>query len=49
MDAESWQMILNGLEVDGVIGGPPCQGYSRMGKSDKDDPRRSLLGHFLEL
>jgi DNA (cytosine-5)-methyltransferase 1 len=46
MDAESWQMILNGLEVDGVIGGPPCQGYSRMGKSDKDDPRRSLLGHF---
>ncbi|WP_447778351.1 DNA cytosine methyltransferase [Aeromonas veronii] len=46
MTKETWQMILNGIKVDGVIGGPPCQGYSRMGKSDKDDPRRSLLGHF---
>lgn len=43
---ESWRIILNGAEVDGVIGGPPCQGYSRMGKSDKKDPRRTLLGHF---
>ncbi len=43
---ESWRIMLNGAEVDGVIGGPPCQGYSRMGKSDKKDPRRTLLGHF---
>lgn len=46
LNEESWRMILNGVEVDGVIGGPPCQGYSRMGKSDKKDPRRTLLGHF---
>lgn len=46
LDEESWRMILNGVEVDGVIGGPPCQGYSRMGKSDKEDPRRTLLSHF---
>lgn len=46
LNEESWRMILNGVEVDGVIGGPPCQGYSRMGKSDKEDPRRTLLGHF---
>lgn len=46
LNEESWRMILNGIEVDGVIGGPPCQGYSRMGKSDKKDPRRTLLGHF---
>lgn len=46
MSEESWRMILNGAEVDGVIGGPPCQGYSRIGKSDKEDPRRTLLHHF---
>lgn len=46
MDADSWQPILSGTQVDGVIGGPPCQGYSRMGHSDKQDPRRSLLKHF---
>lgn len=41
-----WSEHLNGLQIDGVIGGPPCQGYSRMGTSDVDDPRRTLLGHF---
>ncbi len=46
MNEESWRMILNGIEVDGVIGGPPCQGYSRIGKADKKDPRRTLLYHF---
>jgi len=46
MTEESWKLILNNTEIDGVIGGPPCQGYSRMGHSDKNDPRRSLLGHF---
>ena len=43
---KSWENILNGEDVDGVIGGPPCQGYSRMGNSDKLDPRRTLLRHF---
>jgi DNA (cytosine-5)-methyltransferase 1 len=46
MDKEAWRIALSGEEIDGVIGGPPCQGYSRMGKNDADDPRRSLLGHF---
>lgn len=46
MDKDSWQMLLADQKVDGVIGGPPCQGYSRMGKNEPDDPRRSLLGHF---
>ena len=43
---EDWQTILNGQEVDGVIGGPPCQGYSRIGLGNKDDPRRELLIDF---
>lgn len=46
MDRESWRLILNNEKIDGVIGGPPCQGYSRMGHSDKNDPRRSLLKDF---
>lgn len=46
MDAESWHGVLAGSQVDGIIGGPPCQGYSRMGHSNKQDPRRSLLKHF---
>lgn len=46
MDKESWRIILAGEKIDGVIGGPPCQGYSRIGKNEVNDPRRSLLGHF---
>lgn len=46
MDKESWRLALSGEKIDGVIGGPPCQGYSRIGKNEADDPRRSLLGHF---
>lgn len=46
MDKESWRTALSGKQIDGVIGGPPCQGYSRIGKNDADDPRRSLLSHF---
>lgn len=46
MDRDSWRIILGNGEIDGVIGGPPCQGYSRIGKNEQDDPRRSLLMHF---
>lgn len=46
MNEDSWRLLLSGQAIDGVIGGPPCQGYSRIGKNDPQDPRRSLLGHF---
>lgn len=46
MDESAWRLILNGQVIDGVIGGPPCQGYSRMGHSDINDPRRSLINDF---
>ncbi|MBS7413622.1 DNA cytosine methyltransferase [Pseudomonas syringae] len=35
--------------VDGVIGGPPCQAFSGMGKGLIDDPRRSLLKEFFRI
>lgn len=46
MGAKEWASLLEDQQIDGVIGGPPCQGYSRMGKGDVNDPRRSLLRHF---
>ncbi len=35
-------------EVDCVIGGPPCQGFSMCGKRDVMDPRNSLVFEFAE-
>jgi len=46
MNKESWRFLLGGQNVDGIIGGPPCQGFSRIGKNDKRDPRRTLVSHF---
>lgn len=45
-DEGFWKSILTRKKIDGVLGGPPCQGYSRMGHSDITDERRSLLMHF---
>lgn len=48
MDREDWNEVLGEsiANIDGVIGGPPCQGYSRMGTNDISDPRRLLLMDF---
>jgi DNA (cytosine-5)-methyltransferase 1 len=48
---------LSGLEIrrfvkqpiGGVFGGPPCQGFSDIGRRDATDPRRELLGHFFRI
>ena len=36
-------------EIDVIFGGSPCQGFSMMGKRALDDPRNSLVFHFLRL
>lgn len=36
-------------EIDAVICGSPCQGFSLMGKRVVDDPRNSLVFHFHRL
>lgn len=40
-----------GLEgrIDLVAGGPPCQGFSTVGKKDATDPRNSLFQQFLRV
>jgi DNA (cytosine-5)-methyltransferase 1 len=35
--------------LDGVVGGPPCQGFSVIGKRDPGDPRNELVWHFFRL
>jgi DNA (cytosine-5)-methyltransferase 1 len=42
--AESWDG-----EVDVIFGGPPCQGFSNIGKRLVDDPRNQLVFHFFRL
>lgn len=36
-------------ELDILIGGPPCQGFSSAGKNFWDDPRNQLLKHYIRL
>lgn len=36
-------------ELDGLVGGPPCQGFSDIGKRASNDPRNSLFGDFFRL
>ncbi len=35
--------------LDGLIGGPPCQGFSRIGQRNKGDNRNNLFTHFFRL
>lgn len=42
---------LNGKKVDLIIGGPPCQAYSVVGRARKDmesDPRNHLYKHYVK-
>lgn len=48
LDKSAWSFVLGkgNQRLDLLIGGPPCQGFSRIGLRQKDDPRNSLIGHF---
>lgn len=35
------------MVIDGIIGGPPCQGFSLSGNRDPKDPRNSLFMEFV--
>ncbi|MGY0394559.1 MULTISPECIES: DNA cytosine methyltransferase [unclassified Fusobacterium] len=36
-------------KIDVIFGGPPCQGFSRAGKRDKNDPRNLLFREYLRV
>jgi len=44
---EDLQRIYN-EQIDIIVGGPPCQSYSVMGKRDKNNPRNSLFKEFVK-
>jgi len=36
-------------DVDLVVGGPPCQGFSFAGRRNPDDPRNKLTAEYIEI
>lgn len=45
-DIKEWVRNAHIPEVDLVIGGPPCQGFSLLGKRDADDERNGLWREY---
>lgn len=39
---------LKSNEIDGIIGGPPCIGFSTVGNRRPDDPRNTLIFYFIQ-
>jgi len=50
-DIKSLQIYehIKGKEIDVIFGGPPCQGFSRAGRRNKDDPRNMLFKEYLRV
>jgi len=50
LDAKRVRALLDtDRDIDVVVGGPPCQGFSNMGLRDLKDPRNSLIDHYIRL
>lgn len=58
LSSEDWKPIINGKEVDLVVGGPPCQGFSVFGKrrfintqeyDPHQDPRNFLVYQYIRI
>ena len=47
IDALTKQGFQNEIEL--IAGGPPCQGFSQMGKRQLDDPRNSLIFEYVRI
>ena len=45
---QDWLVEFSPVEVDLVVGGPPCQGFSTLGKQNVDDDRNSLWRRYAE-
>lgn len=37
------------IKIDAIFGGPPCQGFSRAGKRNSNDPRNQLFKEYIRL
>jgi DNA (cytosine-5)-methyltransferase 1 len=43
------QIGFSGKIIQGIIGGPPCQGFSRIGRRNLTDVRNHLFDHFFRI
>ena len=43
------ELGVTGEEIGCVFGGPPCQGFSRAGRRQADDPRNELVFEFMRV
>jgi len=43
------QQLLKGQKVDMVVGGPPCQGFSTVGRGEVEDDRNQLFREFVRI
>jgi len=49
VDAKRIRELIGDEEVDVIVGGPPCQGFSMAGRRDQNDPRNSLFAEFVRI
>lgn len=47
IDLQEFKEKLPISNVDMIVGGPPCQGFSALGKRFKNDPRNQLWRHYM--
>lgn len=48
-DIKHWDPGMVNASVDVILGGPPCQGFSGLGKEDPDDPRNRLWKEYVRV
>ncbi|WP_353107263.1 DNA cytosine methyltransferase [Acetoanaerobium noterae] len=44
-----FENIQKPITIDAIFGGPPCQGFSRAGRRDSNDPRNMLFKEYLRV
>jgi len=47
IDLEEFSKSLDTQTIDLIVGGPPCQGFSQLGKQDAADPRNQLWREYM--
>lgn len=48
-DIEDWFPGPHEIQAEVILGGPPCQGFSGLGREDKDDPRNKLWRQYMRI
>lgn len=49
LTSEVLSSINSGRDIIGIIGGPPCQGFSKVGTRDVNDPRNHLYTEYCRI